>query len=209
MAILDADDLWFPNKLAEQVALALQFPQAGLIYGCSEYWLDWSGHAEDAGKNHVPALAPGERLYQPPELTRIAYPLGAFGAPCPSDMLIDRELLCRIGGFEESFNRHQAFEDQVFLSKLYLAAPVYVSSRCWDRYRIHPDSCCAVAERSGKIAEARRNYFEWLRNYLVSQNVSDEIIWRAWRRETLCYRRPVLYFFTRAARRLGRALRAS
>jgi glycosyltransferase involved in cell wall biosynthesis len=208
-AILDADDFWFPHKLAGQIAIAQQFPQAGLIYSLSEYWRDWSGDSKDAGTNHVPPLAPGDRLYHPPELMRISYPLGPYGAPCPSSMLIDRELLSRLGGFEERFNRHQVFEDQAFLAKLYLSTPVYVSIHCWDRYRIHPDSCCSVAERTGKLAAARRIYFQWLHDFLLSQNVSDQAIWKAWRRETLRYRHPVLFFCMRVARRLKRTLRPS
>lgn len=207
VAILDADDVWLPDKLAEQIALARKFPQAGLIYGNSEYWLDWSGDPKDAGKNHVPPLAPGDRLYQPTELTKIAYPLGPYGAPCPSSMLIDCELLRRLGGFEERFNRHQVYEDQVFLTRLHWAAPVYVSSRCLDRYRVHPNSCCAIAERTGKLSQSRRLYFEWLREFLVSENVTDPSIWQAWQRETFCHRHPVLHFLRRAAGRIQRSFR--
>ncbi len=207
IAVLDADDFWLPNKLAEQVALAQRYPQAGLICGHSEYWLDWSGDAKDAGRNYVPPLAPGDRLYEPPELLRISYPLGPYGAPCPSSMLIDRELLGRIGGFDERFDRCQAYEDQALLAKLYLAAPVYVSKLCLDRYRVHPGSCCSVAERTGRLADARRVYFDWLREYLLAKNVTDDAIWRAWQRESLCYRRPVLHFLKRAAQAMKRWLR--
>jgi len=205
VAILDADDVWLPHKLAEQVALARQFPQAGLIYGNSEYWLDWSGDAKDVGKNYIPPLAPGDRLYQPPELMRLPH---GFGVPCPSDMLLQRELFSRLGGFDESFDRHRSlFDDHALLAKIYLAAPVYISSRCWDRYRIHPASICGVAERTGAIPAARRNYLEWLRNYLVEQNIADEIIWREWRQASLFYRHPVLHFLKRGTRRLKRTLR--
>ena len=79
IAILDADDVWHPTKLREQIVLARQFPHAGLIYGRSEYWHSWSRDPRDAGKDCVPVLAPGDRLYQPPDLLALTYPLGQFG----------------------------------------------------------------------------------------------------------------------------------
>ncbi|WP_348260953.1 glycosyltransferase family 2 protein [Telmatobacter sp. DSM 110680] len=209
VAILDGDDVWFPTKLSEQVALARAFPQAGLIYGRSEYWHSWTGEPTDEAKDQVPKLAPGDRLYEPPELLALNYPHGPFGTPCPSDLLIDRELLCSLGGFEEAFNRLAEYEDIAFLTKLYLAAPVYVSNRCWDRYRIHPNSIWATGQRKGTIALSRRAYFEWAENYLLSHNVSSEGIWRLWRHQTLRYRHPILYFFARVGRRLRRTLTPS
>jgi glycosyltransferase involved in cell wall biosynthesis len=209
VALLDADDFWLPHKLAEQVAAAEEFPTARLIYGRSEYWFDWSGDPVDDGKNHIPDIALGDCLYMPPELLRICYPLGTVGAPCPSDMLIEREHFLSLGGFEESFDRHQSlFEDQAFLAKLYLSAPVYVSNRCWDRYRIHADSCCAVGLRTGELSAARQVYFEWLRNLLLSKNVSDPTIWKSWRRETLRYRHPLIFPIVNFARRVKRKLSA-
>lgn len=207
IAILDADDVWHPPKLTEQIAVARHFPRAGLIYGRSEYWHSWSGNSQDEAKDHVPALVPGDRLYQPPDLLALTYPLGPFGAPCPSDLLIDRELLCSLGGFEESFDRFQShYEDIAFLTKLYLAAPVYVSNRCWDRYRIHADSIWATGERTGAAALGRRAYFDWAQNYLLSCSVTSEKIWQLWRRQTLRYRHPFLYLFARAGRRLRRTI---
>lgn len=209
IAIVDADDVWHAEKLTEQVELALQFPQAGLIYGRSKYWHSWSGEPQNESKDHIPALAPGDRLYEPAELLALTYPLGSFGAPCPSDLLIRRDLLDSLGGFEESFDRVQShYEDMALLTKLYLAAPVYVSNRSWDQYRIHADSIWATGERTGAAAVGRRFFFDWAQSYFQSHGVTSEEIWQPWRYQTLQYRHPVLYLFIRAGRRLRRMFRS-
>src|SRR4051794_24620177 len=41
VAFLDADDLWLPTKLAEQVALLLAHPSAGMVYGRTQIWHSW------------------------------------------------------------------------------------------------------------------------------------------------------------------------
>jgi len=206
VAIVDADDVWQPTKLSEQVSIARKYPEAGLIYGRSEYWHSWSSDREQM-KDHTPPLAPGDRLYHPPDLLNLSYPFGPHGAPCPSDLLIRKDLLVSLGGFEESFDRVQShYEDIALLTKLYLAAPVYVSNRCWDRYRIHADSIWATGERTGAAARGRRVYFDWAKSYFTSQRITAEEIWRSWRNQTMRYRHPFLYFFIRAGRRLRRGL---
>jgi glycosyltransferase involved in cell wall biosynthesis len=205
IAILDADDVWCPTKLTEQVTIAQRFPDAGMVYGRSEYWYSWSGNPQDEARDHIPDLAPGDRLYQPPELLELTYPLGSVGAPCPSDLLIRRELVSSLGGFEESFDRLQSqYEDMAFLTKLYLAAPVYVSDRCWDRYRIHSDSLWATGERTGSAALGRRAYFEWAQSYFRAQRGVSAKIWHLWRYQTLRYRHPAVHFWVRSWRRLRR-----
>jgi glycosyltransferase involved in cell wall biosynthesis len=206
IAILDADDVWFSQKLDEQVALAQQFPQAGLLFGNSRYWRSWQAGSTDDNDDYVPPLAPGDRLYEPGELIRLNYPLGPHGAPCPSDLLIKNEVCRAFGGFEESFDRYQVFEDQAFLSKLYLSTHVYISSQTWDCYRLHEDSCCSLAERNGQVEQARKVYLEWLCDYLTNRDVSDKAIWNAWRRATLPYRHPLLFRVLRPMRMLAKKL---
>jgi glycosyltransferase involved in cell wall biosynthesis len=206
IAILDADDVWCPAKLSEQVSITQQFPGAGMVYGRSEYWYSWSGDPQDEAKDHIPPLPPGDCLYEPPELLRLTYPLGELGAPCPSDLLIRKELLSSLGGFEESFDRFQShYEDIAFLTKLYLAAPVYVSNRCWDRYRIHAGSLWATGERTGVAELGRRAYFEWAQSYFRAHGVISDEIWRLWRNQSLRYRYPAVDFLFRVGRRLRRS----
>jgi len=81
-----------------------------------------------------------------------------------------REIVERVGGFEETFTG--LYEDQVFYAKMLLAAPVYVSSRLWDKYRIHPESMCVVAEREHEIGDAYLQYLNWLEKYLSERGLT-------------------------------------
>lgn len=206
VAVLDSDDVWLPQKLAEQVMCMKAHPDAGLVYGRSEYWYDWPSESRHIGKNFVDILAPGERLYQPPELLLLCS-LGHLGQPPPSDFLLRREALLQIGGFEEAFDpQHQMYEDQALLAKIYLQWPVYVSTACWDRYRIHDSSLGAVSDAEGRSEATRRFYYRWLAKYLRHHDVKDFVIWKAYWSRARNDRFPWLGKITRAVRLFVRIL---
>ena len=180
IAVLDSDDVWLPQKLEEQVACMKTHRAAGLVYGRSEYWYDWTGEACHTRKNYIDMLAPGGRLYQPPELLLLCN-LGHLGQPPPSDFLLRREALLKVEGFEEAFDpEHQMFEDQALLAKIYLQFPVYVSDACWDRYRIHDKSLGAISDAEGRSEASRRFYYQWLAKYLRHHSIKSSAIWKAY-----------------------------
>lgn len=84
VAILDADDVWLPHKLERQVAILEAEPRAAMVCGASLYWHGWTGKPEDVERDAVTDLGiePG-KLYMPPELLSLLYPLGDGGTPVP------------------------------------------------------------------------------------------------------------------------------
>ncbi len=201
LALLDADDVWKPHKLEEQVAILEAHPEAGMVCGASEYWRSWSGRPEDERGDIVVAVgAPPDTLVQPPRLTTMLYPLGEGAAPCPSSVLLRRSVAEALGGFEEHFRGpYQLYEDQAFFAKLYLRAPVYVASSCWNRYRQRADSCVTSVTASGQYHAVRRYFLAWLRGHLAAAGVQDRRVLGALPRVGRSYRPGV---------RLGRASRA-
>jgi len=45
LALLDADDVWLPEKLERQVAILEAHPEVALLYGAPLYWFGWTGRA--------------------------------------------------------------------------------------------------------------------------------------------------------------------
>ena len=190
IALLDADDVWLPGKLERQIAILESNPDAGMVYGGTLYWRSWLGSGEEAATDYVPELGvERERVFPPPTLLALQL-AGKACSPCPSDVLLRRELVDAVGGFEDGFV--DAFEDQAFLAKVKLRAPIFVSGECWDKYRLHPDSHIAVVKKAGRLSSARRSYLEWLAAYLTAHQVRDRDTWRALHAQLWPYRHPVL-----------------
>jgi glycosyltransferase involved in cell wall biosynthesis len=191
IALLDADDFWFPDKLAEQVAALREHPQAGMVFGRSEYWHTWNPTERE--DDFIPQIVPGGRVYMPPELWTLCYPFGGYGSPCPSDLLLRKAVVEEVGGFEECFDRrYPTHEDIAFLSKVFLSTPVYVSSKVWDRYRRHSDSLWAKAQEDGSEERSRGFYFRWMEAYLDRIGMKDASLWERYREKSWPYRHRAL-----------------
>jgi glycosyltransferase involved in cell wall biosynthesis len=206
LAILDADDVWLPNKLQEQIEIMKSHPEAALVCGLSRYWYSWTGQTADLDKDFVEdAVVPTDRLYEPPSL--LAKRINFEWCPCPSDMMLNREALMRLGGFEESFaGMYGMYEDQALVTKFALKVPIFVAGQSWTGYRIHDDSMCAVQSKAGNELAIRRFYLEWLQQYLSESGAVDAKIWRGFRRSQWLSRHPKLARADALMRRVPRAI---
>src|SRR4029079_1996060 len=45
IGFLDADDVWLPQKLEEQVAILRSQPEASLVFGPVQWWYSWTGNS--------------------------------------------------------------------------------------------------------------------------------------------------------------------
>jgi len=130
-------------------------------------------------------------------------------------MLLRREAVVAVGGFEEHFTGpRQMFEDQGFLAKLYLTWPVLFADSVWLDYRQHPASIVATVKRDGQRDEVRRYFFTWFESYLDGlPEKPPKAVRRAVARKLRPYRRPVthaaLTFLRRLARKARRTARRS
>jgi glycosyltransferase involved in cell wall biosynthesis len=191
LAFLDADDVWLPHKLEQQIAIMTAQPEAGMLYGASQYWHSWTGLRSDMDRDDVPELGVAlDTMIHPPLLLTL-YLASQARTPCPSDIMLRREIVEAVGGFEENFHgMNQLYEDQAFLAKVYLKSPVFVAGNCWDRYRQHENSCVALVTEAGLKYKTGLFYLEWLERYLRRGGIKDREVWRALRTKRRRYRYP-------------------
>jgi SAM-dependent methyltransferase len=183
IALLDADDVWLPNKLEHQVAILESQPATAMVYGATQWWYSWTGNPEDRLRDYIHDLGvePNTLLYPPTLLTRFLRRPEI--SPCTCSVLMRRNIVEQVGGFEEIFQG--LYEDQAFFAKLCLLAPVFVSPVCLARYRQHPNSNCSVTQETGKHAAARSAFLGWLADYVSKQNVNNGALstalrWKIW-----------------------------
>jgi glycosyltransferase involved in cell wall biosynthesis len=206
VALLDADDMWFPEKLAEQVAIMNAHTEVTMTWGCSLYWHQAGPDGTSERKDFVQQTGVKENsVYLPPQLL-VHHLSEQVTSPCPSDLLFRRAEVLALGGFDEAFTgMYATYEDQAFLSKVYLKTAVFVSGSCWDRYRLHPKSMCAVVAAQGHETDCHRFYLDWLSRYLLSEKVTDRDIWQRIRTMLWYHRHPLSHRVARTAKRFASA----
>jgi len=208
IALLDADDVWLPLKLEQQMVILASQPEAGMVYGATQYWYSWTGEPETTERDYVRSLGvPPHQLVKPPTLLTLALE-SKVPTPGPSNILLRRCIVEQVGGFEESFSGiYQLYEDQAFLAKVYLNASVFVSNECWDLYRQHPESCVSIAKASRRKHSVGLFYFKWLEGYLLTRGIDDPGLWKALRRKRFRYQHPILYGWLENAYRRQRQIK--
>jgi glycosyltransferase involved in cell wall biosynthesis len=189
IAFLDADDVWSPQKLSEQVAILKRHPDISMLYGETEYWFSWHSKNDSKNLDFVPSLRiPTDEPIKPPKILPL-YLSGKTVVPCPSDIILQLEDVKKIGGFDTSFIG--PYEDQAFYLKVSLEYSVMASSSRWFRYRQHSNSSMSIASNSGQLILSRKFFLKWARDYIHKKNVTDLDVWYALEREIWRIEEPI------------------
>lgn len=175
IAFLDADDIWQPQKLTEQIGIFDTNPEVDMVYGRTWIWHQWQTGSIAQDYFYDLGVTP-DRLYPPKSLLPLLVHNKAQ-TPTSINAIMRRDLVERVGGFEDAFRG--MFEDQVFFAKTHLVSHCYVDDRFWAKYRQHEDSC--TARSAGRIGDlqARGRFLLWLGSYLRQHKDVDADINRA------------------------------
>jgi glycosyltransferase involved in cell wall biosynthesis len=188
IAFLDADDVYLPHKLEQQVTIMETHPDAMLVCGRAVWWYSWTGNPTDKQRDFLQKLDVSlNTVVEPPEVL-ILFLQDEWASL--HGFLVRREAIEAVGGYEESF--HGIYEDQVFHAKLCLKYPVFLSSECWFRYRQHPSSCTALSHDAGKHHAARNAFLSWLEEYQSQRGLKDTEVWKVLQSEMRPFRHPTL-----------------
>ena len=191
IAFLDADDVWLSNKLNRQVKIMDSQPEAAMLYGSPQLWYSWAGTHDDAHRDCLQVIAvEPNTLIRPPTLLALFLGRKAI-TPAPSDVLLRRATVDRIGGFEDDFRG--LYEDQVFFCKVCLEMSVFVSGECWVRHRQHSNSACSVGKITGEYYSGHLVFLNWMNSYLSRRGLQRTELWKILQQQLRPYRYPLLF----------------
>lgn len=190
IAFLDGDDIWLPQKLAEQTFVLETHPDAAMVYGRVQLWYGWTDDPKDQNRDSFASLGvTPNRLLHPPELLRL---LLSDKVQKPTTFaMVRRQAFSQLGYFENS--ARSLFEDIFFFTKIAANASVYVSDQCWGKYRQHLKSCCNTTSAAAYCAKGLI-LMNWMETYLLNCGIDDPLTWKMLRRKQFWYRYPNLYF---------------
>ncbi|MBT8363751.1 MAG: glycosyltransferase family 2 protein [Deltaproteobacteria bacterium] len=207
ISYLDGDDVWLPNKLADQVAIMESHPTADMVIAPLQMWFSWTGNSQDqhldqpygVGKNGKHPYS--DTLVEPPRLLALFLRYEQY---IPSGFLAKRDVMAQNGSYEEDFR--DAYSDAVVLVKICLKSPVFVSGKRWYLYRKHAASSTYLSRLHGKEDEEQQIYLNWVAAYFNQQKVQDPELRTILRKMLFRCRHPLLqrlernfYYYTSEA----------
>ncbi len=195
IAFLDADDVWLPNKTADQLAILSADQELAMVYGRTEMWHSWRTGRKSDDFFYDLGVAPGQ-AYGPPVLFNLLM-MNRYQSPSSCGTLIRRDVAQAAGGFDPEFRG--MFEDQLFYARLLAQYRVHVDDRCWARYRQHENSHSSQEKARIPLRRTHLRYLRATEAYLKSRGIGDRSMHRALKRAQWYMRAKLAAAYLRSA----------
>jgi glycosyltransferase involved in cell wall biosynthesis len=189
ITFLDGDDVWTPEFLSNAFQKKKK-EEVPFYCEATKYWYSWKFPNKPDEVNQVGAES--NRTYDPPELIYRLYPLALGASPAVCSILVDISTLEKHGGFNAAFKG--MYEDQVFLSKMYLHEKIYISSDCNNIYRQRHDSLVYTAKSKGTNLQDRKFFLDWFEEYVNSIENHDKKLRKMLSKAYFPYRHPKFFY---------------
>jgi glycosyltransferase involved in cell wall biosynthesis len=169
VAFLDADDVYLPTRLEAHVGILDSMPDIDMVQSDHLWWTSWQDERDQIDEDHMRPFAWAEDcIVSPPEalMTILAAPLSST---MPCSITVRRSTALAVGGFEACI--HSLYEDQAFLTKIYIDKPIYAMNACLAKHRVHAaslmNSVAATAFRKTGIWQRdSRALSDWQKRYI-------------------------------------------
>lgn len=154
VALQDADDIWLPRKLREQIGFLRQNPEYDAAFCLGYRWTPNPGDAHPA----LPVLGSSEE--RPAEATRLSYEdFLCSVAAVPATLVVKKSVWKSLGGF----NEHMRYgEDRDFCLRLSHRHLVGLLKLIGMLYRQHPASATAHIQQRNHWADTIKNAIDTL-----------------------------------------------
>lgn len=159
LAILDSDDVWRPEHLGRQLAMAARHPEAGIVVAPARAWLSWRGEGED--RDLLLPYEPDVLLPRGALLESVTFHLAPI---IPCGFMFRRALMPPDGPADPAFRG--LFEDQTMVARLTVQAPAVAVAEITALYRQHPKSAVNSAPGRGARDPATLRYLTWIEDFL-------------------------------------------
>lgn len=221
IALLDADDIWLPGKLAAQMRVFAEHPGVDFVYGPVLYHYSWTGRPQDAVRDCNSGVGvPMEQILEPPLVTRrllrVEARRGESICPYPSAVAFRPAMFEQAGGFEPDFR--QLYDDAIFFAKALAIGRAYVLGEVLCKYRLHPAEKLshsyeqAIAGPAGEedaMVEAERRFLDRTQAFLDRQGITEGRLRLALADASLRYAHPEAHVALDTARRRKARITAS
>jgi glycosyltransferase involved in cell wall biosynthesis len=171
LAILDCDDLWYPEKLAKQVPVFVEFPEIDLVY--SDYAMLNENGGMDLNKTEL----------------RVGHRCNAFNPiffhkltiPWPT-IIMKKSAVDNVGGFAN----YKSVEDFDVLLKMAEKGLFYYVDEILALYRVHPNQLSANFELTKNEIFQVYNFWElnWSNNGSLNEQRKE---WLVIGKKEICY----------------------
>jgi glycosyltransferase involved in cell wall biosynthesis len=163
IALLDHDDIWYPNKLEIQAQTIAKHKDLGILFSNSEQFVD---------DGTLVRLTLQPDTYSTGLMENAFDELFSYGCYIDSiTAVLNKNALIEIGGFDNSYEYIADYDVFIKLASRY---KVYFEHQLLARWRIHSNQ--ATQTMTPRIIEEHVRLFEWvLRTFSLNQRTEIEV----------------------------------